>query len=103
MIARSSNRRMATERCPEAAETSPRSSIIFMMTAVDDSTKPNAPMTAAGIGKPKAIPTPDSSEPQASTCARPSPKMSRRMAHSLAGRISRPIRKRNITTPNSAM
>ena len=73
-----------------------------MITAVDDSTKPDAPMIAAAGGKPYAMPTPDSSAPQMITCTAPSPKMSRRIAHSLAGRISSPIRNRNITTPSSA-
>ena len=102
MIARSSSSRIATERWPLGAFVSPRSSIIFMITAVEDSTKPIAPITAAAGGRPNSMATPESSAPQARTCVAPRPKISRRMAHSLAGRISSPMRNRNITTPSSA-
>jgi hypothetical protein len=39
---------------------------------------------------------------QTSTCASPSPKMSRRIDHRREGCISSPMMKRNITTPSSA-
>ena len=39
---------------------------------------------------------------QTSTCARPSPKMSRRIDQSRRGSISRPMMKRKSTTPSSA-
>ncbi len=102
MIERSSSSRIDTARWPAGDAVTPRSSSIFMITAVDDSTKPIAPITATAGGQPKARPTPDSSAPQTSTCASPSPKISLRNAHSLVGRISSPIRNRNSTTPSSA-
>jgi len=72
MIDRSSSNRIETARWPAGVAVSPRSSSIFMITAVDDSTKPIAPITATAGGQPKAMPTPDSSAPQTSTCAMPS-------------------------------
>ena len=73
-----------------------------MITAVDDSTKPLAPMIAAWTGKPPSMATPDSKAQQSSTWAAPRPKISLRSDHSLAGRISSPMMNRNITTPSSA-
>ena len=43
-----------------------------------------------------------SSAPQATTCAAPSPKISRRRLHSRDGCISSPMTNRNMTTPSSA-
>ncbi len=52
---------MDTARWPAGEAVTPRSSSIFMITAVDESTNPIAPITATAGGQPNASPTPDSS------------------------------------------
>ncbi|MNR28725.1 hypothetical protein D3C85_1460630 [compost metagenome] len=101
-MARSSSSRMETMRCPCALAVSSRSPRICITMAVDDSTKPIAAMNAAGPDNPASNPTAVNSPPQASTCATPRPKISPRSFHKREGCISRPIMKRNITTPSSA-
>ncbi|MNT56165.1 hypothetical protein D3C72_1934470 [compost metagenome] len=70
--------------------------------AVDDSTNPIAAMKAAGPDRPASRPTAVKSPPQTRTCATPNPKISPRSFHRREGCISRPMMKRNITTPSSA-
>ncbi len=89
-------------RCPFGAAISRRSSSNCMTIAVEVSTKP-APATKEGAtGKPVRTPTPVRSIAQRATCTMPSPKISRRSPQRREGRISSPMMKRNITTPNSA-
>ena len=66
------------------------------------STKPDAATKATVKLSPKSMPTPVSSALQHNTCANPRPKISLRRLHSRVGCISRPMMKRNITTPSSA-
>ncbi len=101
-MARSSSSRIETALCPCGSIRSPRSSSICMMTAVDDSTKPHAPIRATAGVKPRAMPTPVSSRAQAATWAAPRPKISRLRLHNRDGRISRPMMNSSITTPSSA-
>ncbi len=102
-MARSSSSRMETMRCPCGAESSPRSPKIWKTMAVDVMTKPMPKMNATTGAKPSSTPTPVSSTPQVPTCITPNPKICLRSAQSLAGSISSPMMKRNITTPSSAV
>ena len=101
-MARSSSSRIDTTRWPLGDTVSPRSSSSSITVAVDVSTKPIAATKATGHASPASMPTPVSSVPQASTCASPRPKISRRRLHSRVGCISSPMMNRNITTPSSA-
>ncbi|MNI45821.1 hypothetical protein D3C73_1002610 [compost metagenome] len=101
-MARSSNSRMETALWPEGAGSSPRSSSIWTMTAVEDMTKPMAPTKAAAAGAPAAMAVSVRARPLSPTWAEPRPKISRRRPHRREGRISRPMMNRKMTTPNSA-
>ena len=101
-MARSSNNRMETARWPCGVGSSPRSSSICTMTAVEDMTKPKAPTKATGQGAPAAMATRVRASPASPTWAKPTPKMALRMAHRRFGRISSPMMNRKMTTPNSA-
>ena len=89
-------------RWPFGVETSPRSSRICMTIAVEVSTKPAPATNDTPTGKPPTMPTQVRSKAQTPTCIAPSPKISRLRPHSRDGCISRPMMKRNITTPSSA-
>jgi hypothetical protein len=102
-MSRSSNSRMETIFCPRGVAMSPRSPSSCITMAVEVSTKPMALMKDTVQEKPKATPTSVSMAPQTSTCRLPRPKMARRSAHRCEGCISRPMTKRNITTPSSAV
>ncbi len=91
------------DRWPSGVAVAPSSSSNCMMTAVDESTNPMAPTAATGRATPAASAASVSSTLQVITCAAPSPKICRRSAHSLVGRISSPMMNRNSTTPNSAV
>ena len=101
-MAKSSSNRIDTARWPAGLPRSPRSSRVCMITAVELSTKPIAPMKATGADTPAAMATRVNSRPQVITWAAPSPKISRLKLHSRCGRISRPMMNRKMTTPNSA-
>ncbi len=102
-MVRSSSSSTDTMRWPRLVEVSPRSSSICMTMAVDDSTKPMAPMKDTAGESPASTPAAVSTAPQVTTCNRPRPKISWRRFHSRVGCISSPMTNRNITTPNSAM
>ena len=89
-------------RWPLSDASSPRSSSNCMTIAVEVSTKPAPATNDAAGGKPVSTPTSVNNAAQAATCAKPRPKIWRRIAHNRDGRISRPMMKRNITTPSSA-
>ena len=73
-----------------------------MTIAVDDMASA-APMTAAEAGaRPSAQATPPSASVVTMTCARPSPKTSRRMRRRRSNDSSSPIVNRSATTPNAA-
>jgi hypothetical protein len=101
-MARSSSSRIETTFWPRGVTVSPRSSISSITVAVEVSTKPEAATKATARLSPKSMPTPVSSALQISTWARPRPKISVRRLHRRVGCISRPMMKRNITTPSSA-
>ena len=73
-----------------------------MTIAVEESARPIAAISAAAKAAPTAMPAAASTMPETTTCATPSPKMSRRSAHSRDGFSSSPMTKRSITTPSWA-
>ena len=101
-ISRSSNSRIDTMRCPRGRAMSPRSPNNCMTMAVDVSTKPAAPRKATGGASPKPSRMPVITAVTSPTCSAPRPKIWPRSCQRWDGRISRPMMKRNITTPSSA-
>jgi hypothetical protein len=87
---------------PKVERRSPFSSISCITSAVDDSARPEPRTRLARQSRPNRNGGKLSTAAQASTCARPRPKIVPRRAHRRAGRNSSPITKRNSTTPNSA-
>ena len=101
-ISKSSNNKIDTMLWPCGVANSWRSPKTCITMAVEVSTKPDALTNATCHGKPNAMPTKVSMAAAKITCMLPSPKICRRRFHKCEGFISKPITKRNITTPNSA-